>query len=209
MRVASVHVGNWGLLSQFRTALQRRGDWGNVDALVASIPSGNGGSTTATAASEALAQLEAFASSSFRWTAPKLIDATTKEVVGEGVGEPDGLFVFAGSLEGGLDLHGRFFVRQQQTGALLFRAATFTQELIADSDGSPVAATLVSDAQSLTWPIVLTAGTGDGEMDQLLYPARLRVVFEVEGPMSFERIVSPLRAVLTAAVVHDHPVHWT
>ncbi len=202
MRVASVHVGSWGAVSQFRSALHLRAEPADVDVLTAVVPSTNGGSTPPVEASSALAQLEAFASSSVRWAEPKLLDATTGNVVAERVGAQDGLFVFAGSvpLEGGLDMDGRFFVRESAHRSPRVSSRLLHSRAEAGSNGLPVAATLASDAESLTWPVVLTAGAQVGE-DRPRYPTGLTVVLEDGGPASFNRIIGLLRTVLTAAVV--------
>lgn len=61
-------------MSQFRTALALLGSSGSFDALLAALPTANGGMTPPAEAAEALRNLDVFATSPERWTTRALVD---------------------------------------------------------------------------------------------------------------------------------------
>lgn len=210
MKAVSVHLGNWGSVSQFRMMLERLGASTAYGALIASIPTANDGATSPTEAAEALRQLDAFASSSEHWVTPVLVDATTGDVVGERLGNEDGVFIFTAHLEGGLDMDGRFFVRERGSKAVVFQATEFSQELVVAHALPRAEARLASGATSMTWPVLLGAsGDRTGTPNSVTYPTSLRVELRHEGPSSFRLIIEALRSVFDAAVANEHTVCWT
>lgn len=212
MQLASERVGNWSYYRMFQGAMSQVG-LERLPTLARELPDTNGGATSPTDARQCLFELAVFETAYEAPAAFRLVDADTGAELASRVDAYDGVFFLGGrdNVQAGIDADGLFFVRRARggaadDGALLFRAAEFTQRVESSVDEADRVLLSSPDGEML----VLSGGLplpGAEPGSQL--PMRLRVVSERLDDDYFAEIVAALRRIFITAVEADMPVQWT
>jgi hypothetical protein len=205
MEAAHEHIGNWAACSAFRRAIELLGT-DRLPTLARELPTANGGRTSPTDAIRILAELDRFDESRVGWNRPVLVDRDTGAVVNERVEAYDGVVRWNGRdrTDAGIDIEGRFFVRERDTAQVRFLATEFTQHELdgsADPELRPVVLE-APDGQRLTITGALRRDAGDP------CPQRLQVELRPVDPGTFTYTVNALRRIMTVAERTGMPVDW-
>lgn len=191
MEFASARVGRWGDLVRSLADL----GWQRFPALRAVLPEANGGTAAASACAGALSELDDFMRNTHLGEQALLCDAETGDVIWKG-GHGGGNVTARGFVLG-VDLDG-FFVQRQDTGAELFRAMDFTQEVV------DAAVRFTAGARTVALPVD-PVSCPSRRHDP---PTRLRTTSRRRTTDEFALTVDALRRLFEAAVETGNPVVW-
>ena len=213
MRLVSLRVANWGAVFAFRHVLRGFGVGGEArfGALLAEVPSVNGGEVPAGRSAACLAELDAFDALPALGEKTVLRDAETGRVVRtRNDASPDR---FWGNARPGLDVapdERRLRLFDRVTGETAFASALFRQTVLPAEPG-------VRGAPPAEWADAATGATAVGRAlgpraaagGGAAYAARLRVDREPRTSADFVGATTALRRLFAASVRTGGPVRWT
>lgn len=205
MRGVSERIANWGGYRQFQSALDARGIE-NFPTLQRELPKANGGQCSAGSSAQCLVELDRFEAAHAPQISTRLVDAETESLLADRVEAHDGVFAWNGDqTQHALSDVGTFRVLDS-TGATIFEATKFTQDVI-DAGADRVRAHIRNE-HGATLEVAAIRDHRQSLDSPAVFPTRLLVQRTEADPDRFSYIVGALRSVFAASVETQMPVVW-